>query len=333
METETLKTYLRPLYHSYVSLRYSGRAKKINDDYAAHYRHAREVYLSDGNIVQPSLSSLDDVQVTPLFPISEERPFVSFPDNYSELVKRMRLDVQSRLQFAANCRFFPKIDIAPSSLPLRVADVKAMKQGDVIALQLKSYRDLDGLDELCSILMPQLERAIFGTYLVVDKVYAYRNLISRQHNQVSWRWHADNHPGQIKKIAIYLTDVDPDSGAMEYLRSPTTGKAAMTEPKPLLGVNITPRKLAEYRSKGFEPYRLTGKSGTAVLFDENIIHKANIPSRGYRDAIFLQIRPSTFRPERYIDERWTGSFEHVDFNLDPYDYQPRPKSSMHSSAY
>ncbi|MEP7152362.1 MAG: phytanoyl-CoA dioxygenase family protein [Nitrospira sp.] len=185
------------------------------------------------------------------------------------------------------------------------------------------------------MMIPQLERTVFGTYLIVDKIYAYRNLVSRREKQVSWRWHADNHPRQIKKIALYLTDVDQDTGAMEYLRSTRTGEALLMEPKPLLGVNITDRKLAEYHANGYQPYRLTGKSGTAVLFDDNIVHKANIPIKGYRDAIFLQIRPCTFRPERYIDEQWTGSFEHVDFNADPYEYQPKPKSKsyMHSSAY
>jgi hypothetical protein len=116
MKTETLKSYLRPLYHCYVSLRYSRRANKINDDYAAHSRHAREGYLSDGNTVQPSLSSLDDVQVTPLFPISEEQLFISYPDNYSELVKHMQFHVDSRLQFAANCSYIDEDGLAPSNM-------------------------------------------------------------------------------------------------------------------------------------------------------------------------------------------------------------------------
>ena len=65
-----------------------------------------------------------------------------------------------------------------------------------------------------------------------------------------------------------------------------------------------------------------------ILFDNNVLHKANIPSVGYRDVVVLQIRPVHFTPRGPIDRAWTGSFQHVDFNPNPYDYRPRLKPRM-----
>lgn len=333
MTKETLKSYFRPIYHSYLSVRYGGRAERIVRDYAAHYQKARELFVSDGNVVELAIPSLDEVKVRPLYPVSGSNPLVTFPANYTALVERVHRDVQARLEHTVNCRFFPKIPINRSAFPTLTKDIPEVRAGKIIALQLKSWQDLDALEEICAILIPPLQRKVFGSYVIVDKVYAYRNIVSRLEDQVSWRWHSDNHPTQVKKIIIYLTDVGENTGPLEYVRSKDTGEAPVIEPKPLLGVNITQRQLAGYLATGHELVKLTGKRGTTVFFDENIVHKANVAGQGHRDALFLQVRPCTFKPERYIDPRWTGSFEHVDFNPDPYDYQPRPKIGILSSAY
>lgn len=333
MIREMLKSYLRPLFHSYLSVRYGGRAERIVRDYAAHYQKARQLFLSDGNVVDLAIPSLDEVGVRPLYPALSDGPLVNFPSRYIELVERAHRDMQAKLEYAANCRFFPKINMPRSPLPSMTKDIPQVMAGECIALQLKSWQEIDGLNEICNIVMPQLQRKVFGAYVIVDKVYAYRNLVSHQPDQVSWRWHFDNHPTEVKKLAIYLSNVDEDTGPMEYVQKKNTKQAVLLKPRPLLGVNITQHQIAGYLSSGYERVKLTGKRGTTVLFDDNIIHKANKPEKCCRDAIFLQVRPCTFRPERYIDPRWTGSFEHIDFTLDPYNYQPQPKTALLSSSY
>lgn len=59
-----------------------------------------------------------------------------------------------------------------------------------------------------------------------------------------------------------------------------------------------------------------------VLFDPKIIHRATISKDTYRDVLFLQVRPATFKPRSYIDPRWTGSFQHRAYQLDPGIYKP-----------
>jgi hypothetical protein len=71
--------------------------------------------------------------------------------------------------------------------------------------------------------------------------------------------------------------------------------------------------------------------GTAILFDDNVLHRATLARTGHRDALVFQIRPAAFRPDSYIDPRWTGSFGHDDFNQDPTDYSAHPKRYMLSA--
>ncbi len=319
---KTLKKIFRPVYHSYLRIRYHGRTLDILKKYKNHYEEAQKLYG-----LRP-FSSPDQVLIRKWHP-SYPHNDIQFPPQYSTLIENIRKDVQTRFSESNNCRFFPPIDT--SYVPIRTEEIEAVKNQRLIALQLKPYLDIHSAEDLCQAIFPQIERFFFGSYVIADKVYVYRNLSSQAEDQVSWRWHYDNHPVGILKIMVYLTDVTEQNGPLEYLCHHHTGQPRYMNPEPLLGVNISPQKLKKYKEEGFISHKVTGARGTMLLFDENVLHKANRAQKGFRDVIVFQIRPATFKPKRYIAPQWTGSFEHMDFNLDPWDYEPKLKKKMHST--
>lgn len=324
--TRQFKQLIRPLYYAVHSTVFYFRALKILRDYDAHYREAKRLYAIAGNEPRLKIPSLSDVRVRWLVPASDDG-LVTVSDAYPMLIGRMHRDVQVRLERSANCRFFPKL--RTQSLPECTEDIPEVKDGEVIAVQLKECLDVDGLQELCALVLPQLERYVYGSHVIVDKVYVYRNLVSHREGEVSWTWHYDNHPIGIMKIMIYLTDVREDNGPFEYLRARGTHEALYMSPRPLSDYGrISPSAAKGHLSRGYERHKVTGPAGTMVLFDENVVHRANVAESGFRDVIVLQIRPATFRRAAFIDPQWTGSFEHVDFNPDPYDLRPRQKLDM-----
>lgn len=321
-----LKPLLRSLYRS---LRFPFdyfRARKISNHYAAHRRRAQDCFASTENSAEPRVKSLTEVRVHILYPGVKDN-LIDLPSNYLALVSRMHRDIQDSFEETHNCLFFPKLKL--ESMPRYTRDIAAISNGEVIAVQLKDYLHVDGLQDLCSLIVPELERKVYCSYVIVDKIYIYRSLVSRQPAQVSWMWHYDNHPNEILKIMIYLTDVDNESGPFEYLRSIQSHGAALMSPRPLFeNTRVPPKTVKRYLLNGHECHKVTGPRGTMILFDNNIVHRANLAKSRSRDVLVLQIRPATFCPKPYIHPQWTGSFEHVDFNLNPYDYQPREKPRM-----
>jgi hypothetical protein len=100
-------------------------------------------------------------------------------------------------------------------------------------------------------------------------------------------WHGDMWYDQTRvtgiprevKLAIYLTDVT--SGAFEYLRG-THGKEA---PRHLKRGEIDRYDLAK-------KITMTGRAGTAFLFDTSGIHRQSVPILEERHAVFLNYHDS-----------------------------------------
>lgn len=328
MIVEQLKSWIRPIYHACRALVYYPKARRILNEYSTHYREAQAIYQSAGT-GPPAVHALRAMLVERVEP-GCPGSFLSLPDAYATLIEQVHAAVTEQLRWTKNCLFFPKIQAA--SMPDLVEDVPSVQNGEVIAVQLRDYRSIEGLEELCRMVLPQLEQRVYGTHLVVDKVYIYRNLPSRAADQVSWTWHYDNHPSQIRKIMIYLTDVAEDTGPFEYVRAPGTGAPLYIPPTPLSGYGrVLHDDVERCLAEGYCTHKVTGPKGTLVFFEENVVHKANVAKRGCRDAVFFQIRPAAFKPDAYIDPRWTGSFQHVDFSPDPSDHRPRLKPNMLSA--
>ena len=318
-----VKTLLRPVYQPPRAAFQYVRARRIVRDYAANYRAAQDAYRAAGCAGSAAIPSLDRVGVRVVRP--DQAPgILTLPAGYPELVSRVAADVDRRFAVSANCLFMPKVD--RSALPERTADVPAIRSQDVISLQLRDAAAADGVRALSDALMPEIERVLFGSFVVVDKVYVYRNLVTRQAEQVSWLWHYDNHPTEVIKVMVYLTDVGERNAPFEYVRRTDTAEPFMFKPLPLLGNSrVAKTRVDKHLADGYEAFKATGPRGTLLVFDDNVLHRATFAREGHRDVLVFQIRPATFRPEPRLDPRWTGSFEHDDFNLNPDDYQARVK--------
>jgi hypothetical protein len=301
----------------------TARARAILTAYATHLRHARRRFRRDGRSANGALARLSDLGARVWAPGGLDNHFELGP-RYDALVRRLGDDVSARFELTRECTMFPAV--TATALPERVQDVAEIRAGECISLQLKEYVELTALQELAAEVVRELEAKIYGAYVIVDKVYVYRNLVTRQAPQVSWLWHYDNHPNEISKVMIYLTDVTDKTAPFEFLAAERSGKALSLAPSPLVGTSrLGPDALERYMDLGFRSRRVTGKAGTLILFDNNIAHRANVATEGHRDVLVLQVRPATFRPASPLDRRWTGSFAHVDFSRNPYAYSPRLK--------
>jgi hypothetical protein len=305
------------------------RARRINRAYEEQYAEARRLFAR-GSKPQPlAITSLEEVGVRFLNG-PESEGFVTLPADWSAIVARCASAVAEAFERTENVLFLPAVE--RQALPPLTPDVPAMQRGEVISLQLRRAAGLPGVNEIAGVLLPQVQERVYGSYLIADKVYAYRNVVSRQREQVSWLWHYDNHPTPLLKVMVYLTDVDPGRAPFEYVRHRETRRGLVFPPRPLLGNSrVAPERVEQYLRSGYETHLATGPAGTAILFDDNVLHRATLAREQHRDVLVLQIRPATFRPDHFVDEAWSGSFQHVDFPEDPRQYAPRPKPKMLSA--
>jgi hypothetical protein len=304
------------------------RARRIVRHYAANYEKSREVYRADGQSDARAIPSLDRLGVRVVIPGAGGN-VIDLPQGYGAMVTRVSADVARRFELTENCMFMPRVD--RNTLPARTADMQAITDRDVISVQLKDAMAVDGVRELGDAVLPEIERKLFGAYVIVDKVYVYRNLVTRQQEQVSWLWHYDNHPTEVIKIMIYLTDVGPLNAPFEYVRRKDSGEPVQYSPQPLLGNSrVSASRVDQLMASGHEAFKAIGPQGTMLIFDDNVLHRATFAREGCRDALVYQIRPAVFKPQARLDLRWSGSFEHIDFNPRPDDYQVRLKGQRFS---
>jgi hypothetical protein len=302
------------------------RGKVILRRYSAHYRKAKRLFRNTGHRPAPLVRAPSDVGVRIVMPGRSDN-FIDLPEEYAALVRRISDSAAERFRYSESCLFVP----APSHahLPLLTRDVLAIQNGEVFALRLADPYGIDGLAELCGSIVAQAERHIYGSYVLLDKVYIYRSPICRSTPRASWIWHYDNHPREVLKVMIYLTDVTPASAPFEYLRSSVSGEPIRGRPlAPLYRESRVPAATVEHLMRnGAEGRSVTGPAGSMVVFDNNVIHRAHLASECHRDALVLQLRPATCDAVPRLDRRWTGSFQDIDFNTNPDDLAPQPREA------
>ncbi len=293
---------------------YYTQGRRILSRYSAHYARSRRAYAAPGGgaAVMNGHGFEDGVWVIR----PGDRAPLTWPADFASRVDRVAASVDAMLARSELCRFVPPI--ATDRLPADTASIGDVKRGEIITTQLRDPLAIDGLAELCDPLLDAIERKVFGCYALVDKVYAYRSLVTRQQPRASWLWHYDNHPREMLKLMIYLTDVNDASAPFEYLCD-LHGRPVVGEPlAPLYGLSRVSRdQYDRYVAAGYGPARVTGPKGTVLLFDDNIVHRATLAGASPRDVVVFQIRPAPFKVTPRLDPRWTGSFLHRNVSRDP----------------
>jgi len=153
------------------------------------------------------------------------------------------------------------------------------------------------LDEIYEIIEKDLNNFLYLYYRSYYKIFW--TSIVRMHSldghkdDESLLWHYDDNPEGILKIFIYCSDQKEDTGAFKSLDLKTS--------------NLIKKKgfftyTTEDRIKNQEKIRLLenkkdylvaeGNVGSILIFQNNIIHKGNLPKIGNRDLIVLEVMPS-----------------------------------------
>ena len=167
------------------------------------------------------------------------------------------------------------------------------------------YGFTNTIEQLCQIIIPNVEKKIYNSFVTIDMAYLYRNLIASNVKDISsWLWHTDHHAKEQIKIIFYLTDVDESSGAFEVMMKNGRCKKIESFRKdnkswkqhgvkdPYPGARIPPSVIQDLEKEGYKKTKITGPKGTLILFDNNIAHKANRCITKCRDILNIELRPS-----------------------------------------
>jgi hypothetical protein len=281
--------------------------------YAEYYDLCKENYKS---LEQPEnlldLYSLGMIVNTP----GKENRLLQFPENYSKVVSSLSKAIADKVEDPTEHYRDPSAS------------------GYDIAIQIKDIYDIPELEELAQMLLPQLEKTVFGSYIHCSAIHAYRNIQTDSPEVSSWLWHYDNNPKEAVKLLVYLTDVSEDTAPFELLTSPEGGAVKMSTSRtgpehwgpPYIHNSRIPKDMMEsFYSQGLKNKKITGPKGTALFFDNNIVHRANIPTKGYRDVVIYNIRPTMHKMKKYISKDTTGSWTHKSPIMDPELLTPTPK--------
>ena len=245
----------------------------------------------------------------------EESELFTFPKNYSKLIDSLAKKISA------------KID--DKSQHYRDPSAK----GYSMAIQIKDIWDLPELNEIAAHILPCLEQSVFGSRIHCSAVHAYRNIPTKASEISSWLWHYDNNPKEAVKLLIYLTDVEEDTGPFELLEKDgdyvkmKTSRTGYNNWRPpyIPESRISKNMINDFVNQGYNKKKIIGPKGTVLFFDNNIIHKANVPTRKYRDVVIFNIRPTLHKFEPYISKNFTGSWEHKSPIVNPEEIVPKLK--------
>ncbi len=242
---------------------------------------------------------------------------IMFPPYYQVVLKEFYEDALRVMADPKNCKFRSANDDVNRRLEQlenwkgTTFELPEVRDGLIGSIRLRETVSLRGINTLANILVPQVEDKVYGAPVYVEKATVYRHPTCRLSEAASVLWHSDNHFEEILKIMIYLNDVSEKQAPFEYLRHPETGRPIHIKPKypQTYAAGRVPFEVVEnYKKQGYESYKVTGPAGTALLFDDKIIHKGNYAVEGYRDVLVFQIRPCFPSKQKYLDSHFTLPF-------------------------
>ncbi len=128
--------------------------------------------------------------------------------------------------------------------------------------------------------------ACFGSHFKIYSSEVYRLVPTNEEATISGLWHTDNYPPGIYKIMIYLTECDRTTGALRLHPKPSTRK--------MLRRGFFDRYKASRFNQALEQggIPIEGPAGTVLLWNSNMIHRADAPKTSYRDVVAFKLVPS-----------------------------------------
>jgi hypothetical protein len=195
------------------------------------------------------------------------------------------------------------------------------QNGQVILSRLKKNIIINNkniINNLYKKLLPSVEEKIYNSKIKVVDINAYKSCINNlKECYSSWLWHFDNHPNEMIKIMVYLTDVNEESSPMEIILDENDNPIKLVSDRLFKndfkketrqffnnqynGNRISDKDISELKNMGYKTKKIYGKKGTIILFSENIIHRATYPKTKERNVINTVISP-TLKDQNYIDE-------------------------------
>ena len=148
---------------------------------------------------------------------------------------------------------------------------------------------LSAVPELTSLIHPEVEamiEACFGSHFKIYSSEIYRTVPTNTPPEVSALWHTDNYPPAVYKIMVYLTPCDKETGALRLHPLPSTRR--------ILRRGFFDRyKAAPFqRQLDEEGIVVEGPAGTVLFWNSNLIHRAEAPSKRFRDVAAFKLLPS-----------------------------------------
>jgi len=204
----------------------------------------------------------------------------------------------------------------------KVIDNGGCHVGPKHAIRVDDWKSIDEIYELLELIMPIVEREVFGSNAKIEFFHLYRNvpLDNQPDNEwddsmydSSWKWHYDDCPTEFLKMLINLNTVTGDSGAFKFLIDengdiPVIPSYRMAphrdaiKPQIYPASRIPPTVIKEKLESGWQLANLEGPPGTYGILTPNVYHRASCPKPGTepRDAIFLFIRPCLEKQDKYL---------------------------------
>lgn len=152
-------------------------------------------------------------------------------------------------------------------------------------LHVKNYQRKFPLYRTFSALLDPLLQAFYGSRWAARDIYCYRNQPVPA-VQGSYAWHRDNYPTGSLKVMTYLTPVRSlEDGPLTVARGSHAGFS------PELG-KVGDRYEDGWVRGRFELVHALGEPGTVIVFENNAVHRAWDPARGFREALNFTVFPA-----------------------------------------
>jgi hypothetical protein len=177
----------------------------------SHYAKARHVYREENLAAAEPAARAGTLQVVVARPGEPSTPF-RLPSDHEERVRRVAAAVDRELRDAVNCRFVPKL-MSPD-LPGSTASIPEVANEDGSRSSCAIPCRFDGLAGVARAAPRGARTNLLGSTSSPTRCVSKPDQPAAAGG--SWTWHFDNHPREVLKLMVYLTDVQGETAPFEY---------------------------------------------------------------------------------------------------------------------